>query len=287
MGSDMMNKVLVIPNEVKDKDFHMTLRVLRWLEEHGISTVLPKEHEGKQALLGYTFCDVNELEGVDFGLVLGGDGTIISTSRIYASHQLPLLGINLGNLGFLAEIEVRDMEEALLSVIKGNYVIEERLMVQAEHDNGEFIGTALNDIVLTRQSISRMISFDVYVNRQFVNQYRADGVIISTPTGSTAYNLSAGGPIITPTNDVIVFTPICPHSLTARSMILNGDDEIMIVFDHPRNEHVDDLLITVDGQEVTEFAKSDPIHIKRSNDKVKLIRLQYNDFFKILRGKLS
>ncbi len=283
----MMKKVLVIPNELKDKAFHMTLRVLRWLEDHGIVAALPKQYEQKNALQGYTFCDVHELEDVDCGLVLGGDGTIISTSRIYASYQLPLLGINLGNLGFLAEIEVRDMEEALLSVIKGNYIIEERLMVQAEHDNKMPIGTALNDIVLTRQSISRMISFDVYVNDQFVNQYRADGAIISTPTGSTAYNLSAGGPIITPTNDVIVFTPICPHSLTARSMILNGDDEVKIVFEHPRNEHVDDLLITVDGQEVTEFAKSDPIHIRRASHKVKLIRLQDNDFFKILRRKLS
>lgn len=293
MESDTMKKILIIPNQFKDKEFKVTLKVTNWLLQHECQVFLPKELEKVEYLKGHAFANESDLLVMDYGLVLGGDGTIIQSSRTYIDYDLPLLGINLGNLGFLAEIELIDLEKALESFINGEFIIEERMMIYAKHYNEELnepsrsFGTALNDIVISRQSISRMISFDVFVNNAFVNSYRADGVIISTPTGSTAYNLSAGGPIISPNNEIIVMTPICPHSLTARSIVLSGSDEIKITFKHARNKHVDDLLVTIDGQEATRIYKQDTIIIRKASQKVRLMRLTKNDFFEILRRKLS
>lgn len=287
MGSDIMKKILVIPNQFKDKQFKITLNVVRWLEDKGNKVYLPDELSNQEILHGFNFMKCCQVAEIDYGLVLGGDGTIIQTSRTYIEHEIPLLGINLGNLGFLAEIELADLEEALEAFNNGDFIIEDRMMICAKHDQGAALGIALNDIVISRQSISRMIGFDVHVNNQFVNSYRADGVIISTPTGSTAYNLSAGGPIISPNNEVIVMTPICPHSLTARSIVLSGNDEIKLTFKHAKNKHVDDLIVTIDGQEATRIYKDDTIVIKKALQKVELMRLVNNNFFEILRRKLS
>jgi len=282
-----MKRILVVPNQYKDKGFEITLKVVRWLLEHQCQVLLPQELHDKEVLSAFDFATTKDLQSVDYGLVLGGDGTIIQASRTYKDYDIPLLGVNLGNLGFLAEIEVAELEGALEAFIQEEFIIEERMMVRACLANQMYLGAALNDIVISRQSISRMIAFDVFVNDDYVNSYRADGLIISTPTGSTAYNLSAGGPIITPNNEVIVMTPICPHSLTARSIVLNGKDEIKISFNHPRNNHVDDLLITIDGQEVLRVEKSDTIIVKKADYAVKLMRLINNDFFNILKRKLS
>lgn len=287
IGSDTMKKILVIPNQFKDKEFKITLKVVKWLRDKGYLVFLPFDLANQEKLQDIEFLKCSEITDIDYGLVLGGDGTIIQTSRTYIEHEIPLLGINLGNLGFLAEIELADLEEALEAFHNGDFIIEDRMMICAKHEQGKCLGVALNDIVISRQSISRMIGFDVHVNDQFVNSYRADGVIISTPTGSTAYNLSAGGPIISPNNEVIVMTPICPHSLTARSIVLSGDDEVKLTFKHAKNKHVDDLLVTIDGQEATRIYKNDTIVIKKAEQKVELMRLVNNNFFEILRRKLS
>lgn len=285
--SDTMKKILVIPNQFKDKHFKITLQVVEWLLDKDHKVYLPDDLMNHDELKGLEFIGCKDISNIDYGLVLGGDGTIIQTSRTYIEHEIPLLGINLGNLGFLAEIELSNLDEALESFHHDEFIIEDRMMICAKHDHGKCLGTALNDIVISRQSISRMIGFDVHVNDQYVNSYRADGVIISTPTGSTAYNLSAGGPIISPNNEVIVMTPICPHSLTARSIVLSGDDEVKLTFKHAKNKHVDDLIITIDGQEASRIYKDDTIVIKKAETKVELMRLIKNDFFEILRRKLS
>ncbi len=286
MESDMMKKILIVPNQFKDKHFKVTLRVVNWLISNGVIVYLPFELHKYKELATCDFLKIKEVGIIDCCFVLGGDGTIIQTSRTYFEYEIPMLGINLGNLGFLAEIELVDLEGTLDEFLKGNYIIEDRMMISASHNQGHFLGHALNDIVISRQSISRMINFDVHVNNLYVNSYRADGVIISTPTGSTAYNLSAGGPIITPNNEIIVMTPICPHSLTARSIVLSGQDEVKITFKHPRNSHVNDLLVTIDGQETTRIYKEDTIEVKKAPKKVSLMRLINNDFFEILRKKL-
>lgn len=281
-----MKKVLVVPNQFKDKHFKVTLEVMTWLIDRGIEAYLPPELSHFKDLSEYDFIDDHDLPTIDYCMVLGGDGTIISTSRNYYEYEIPMIGINLGNLGFLAEIELHDMHATLEELLKGNFVVEQRMLISANDDEKDFLGYALNDIVISRQSISRMINFDVYVNDAFVNSYRADGVIISTPTGSTAYNLSAGGPIIAPNQNAIVMTPICPHSLTARSIVLAGDDDVKITFKHPRNSHVNDLLVTIDGQETTRIFKEDTISIRRAPKNVRLVRLRKNEFFEILRRKL-
>jgi len=284
--SDDMKKILIVPNPSKDPSFLITQRVIAWFNSKNIQIFMPDEYRHNQDFAHLCIQD-EQLDIIDYAIILGGDGTIISASRKYADNDIPLLGINLGNLGFLAEIELSELEEALQAFVDDGFIIEERMMVTANVQNHKEIGRALNDIVITRQSISRIISYDVYVNDLYMNTYRADGIIISTPTGSTAYNLSAGGPIITPTNGVIVLTPICPHSLTARSIVLSGEDRIDIRFDQPRNKHVNDLLVTIDGQEVTRVNTSDIIRINKAAKKVKLMRLCNNDFFEILRRKLS
>lgn len=277
MGCDKMKKILLIPNLTKDTKKETTQYIIHWFESRGVEVLLPEVGIEERILS----------ESVSHAFVLGGDGTIISTSRKYAHLDVPILGINMGNLGFLAEIELSELDVALEQFMNDEFVIEERMMIKGMLKDGCCFGKALNDIVITRQSISRMISFDVYVNDVFVNHYRADGIIISTPTGSTAYNLSAGGPIISPNNEVIILTPICPHSLTARSIVLAGSDSVRISFDNQRNQQVDDLLITIDGQEVIGINKEDEVILSKSETKVRLMRLNQNDFFKILRRKLS
>lgn len=281
-----MKKILIVPNPYKDKNLSITQKIISFLMEHGNEVFLPMDYVSYEGINSYCIKEPAELSNIDFAIVLGGDGTIIRTSRKYLKYQFPVLGINMGNLGFLAEIELTNLDEALESVLNGNYSIDERMLIQATYEEGERLGVALNDIVITRQSISRMISFNVYVNNAFVNNYRADGVIISTPTGSTAYNLSAGGPIISPNNEVIVLTPICSHSLNARSIVLSGNDVIKLTFDHPRNEHVNDLIVTIDGQEVANIIKEDTIIIKKATKKVQLMLLKDKNFYDILRKKL-
>jgi NAD+ kinase len=284
--SDAMKKILIVPNPSKDPSFMITQRVIAWFNSKNVQIFMPSEYRHHHGFSHLCIPD-EQLYELDYAIILGGDGTIISTSRKYVDFDIPLLGINLGNLGFLAEIELSELEEALQAFINDEFIVEERMMVAATVQNHKDIGRALNDIVITRQSISRIISYDVYVNDAYMNTYRADGIIISTPTGSTAYNLSAGGPIITPNNEVVILTPICPHSLTARSIVLSGEDIIDIRFDQPRNKHVNDLLVTVDGQEVTRVNTTDIIRIGKASKKVKLMRLCNNDFFEILRRKLS
>jgi len=285
-SSKKKSRVLIVPNHYKDKEFKVSLKVAHWLRDKGQEVWFEQELEERVELTGFPFTDKSLLETIDYIFVLGGDGTIISTARKYYDYEIPMLGINLGNLGFLAEIELAELNETLNTFVAKRSLIDTRMMVGVMSDKGDYLGNALNDVVVSRQSISRMINFDVYVNDNFVNSYRADGVIISTPTGSTAYNLSAGGPIISPNSNTIVMTPICPHSLTARSIVLSGEDEVMITFKHPRNSHVNDLLVTIDGQETTRIYKEDTIIMKKSEKKVKLIRMSDHDFFDILRKKL-
>jgi NAD+ kinase len=286
MESDTMEKILIVPNPYKDKNLMITRQIIDFLLERGQQIFLPQDYTGYELVNQYCIQQEEELHAIDFGIVLGGDGTIIRASRKYLNYHFPVLGINLGNLGFLAEIELENINEALESVLAGKFSIEERMLIQATFYGGDQIGLALNDIVITRQSISRMINFDVYVNDAFVNNYRADGVIISTPTGSTAYNLSAGGPIISPNNEVIVLTPICSHSLNARSIVLSGNDHIKLTFEHPKNEHVNDLIVTIDGQEVANILKEDTLMIKKASKKVRLMLLNDKNFYDILRKKL-
>ena len=232
--------------------------------------------------LGFNSKDIPTLDVI---ISLGGDGTMLSTAREMNNCDVPILGINIGNLGFLTQVEISEVEVAIEKLRDGNYFIEERTKLNA-FIKGNGINktyTALNDVVLSKGALSRIVKYDIEVDGRFYTTYIADGVIISTPTGSTAYSLSAGGPIVYPTLDVVTITPICPHSLGVRTIILDSKS----VIDIGLKKKLDSVYLTVDGQQSMELSKVDSITICKSQDKCKLIKFEDSDYFSILRRKIT
>ncbi|MBE3579570.1 MAG: NAD(+)/NADH kinase [Caldanaerobacter subterraneus] len=281
-----MKKVGVIPNINKDKDLEITKSVVNWLLDHGSEPYLNEivaarigyEKQGKKA---------NEIYSKsDFLIALGGDGTILNVARLCAPFGTPILAVNLGHLGFLTEIDASELFPSLEKIYKGEYAIEKRMMLEAnvvKNDMEVINFRALNDIVITRGAFSRMARIKAYVNDNYVDTYLADGVIVSTPTGSTAYSLSAGGPIVYPTVEVIIITPICPHTLYSRSIVVSPDDVIRLEI----TEENQDLMITTDGQQGYKIDYRDVIYIKKSNEYTNLIKVKNSNFFDLLRDKLT
>ena len=225
----------------------------------------------------------NMCEASDFLITLGGDGTLISTVRRSFKYGIPVLGIHAGRLGFLADIGLDEFETFLEKILRGEYRIDERAILKAKLIEGDkkIKMYAFNDIVITRESISKMIHIDTYVDKKSFNTYYGDGVIISTPTGSTAYNLSAGGPIIFPLSNVFALTPICPHSLTQRPAVLPGEYPIEM------KTADDKALVIVDGQDMYELHKNQSISIQLAVRKARLIhRMEFN-YFEVLKEKLG
>ncbi len=219
-------------------------------------------------------------------IVVGGDGTILRVARDLADWNLPVLGINLGHKGFLAEIEVEQMERFLQYIATEQYDFQERMMLEAllyrkEKQLGSYL--ALNDIVVARGPFSRNIKVDSFINNDFMESYSGDGVIIAPPTGSTAYSLSAGGPIVNPIMELFVITPICPHSLYNRSVIISGTDTMSLRVDSRQVE----VVLTVDGQVRFTLESDDQIIVRRAEQKVKLVCFHENSFYRLLHQKLK
>lgn len=218
----------------------------------------------------------------DAMVTLGGDGTLISTVRRSFKYDKPIFGIYAGSLGFLADINLDELEEFVANLVDGNYRVDERSILEARfiQDSKEVILYAFNDIVITRPSVSNMIHVETLVDSKAFNTYYGDGVIISTPTGSTAYNLSAGGPVLFPLTNVFALTPICPHSLTQRPVVLPG--EFSIEMKTPK----DRALIIIDGQDKHELEVGQSIHIQLAKKRVKLIHREEFNYFDVLKEKL-
>jgi NAD+ kinase len=224
--------------------------------------------------------------GADLIVVLGGDGTMISAARLVGDRQIPVIGINYGGLGYLTEFRIEEIHDALETVLRGEFVAEERAMLEVEHINGgntSLRGKVLNDVVINKTVLARIIEIDVSLNGEFVNRFRADGLIIATPTGSTAYNLSAGGPIIHPGVSSVVITPICPFTLTNRPLVVCDDSEIEVCL---RNES-DGVMLTLDGQVGAPMKLNDRLRIRKSKTVFKLIRPTNRNYFDVLRSKLK
>ncbi|WP_125152267.1 NAD(+)/NADH kinase [Clostridium rectalis] len=221
---------------------------------------------------------------LDMVIVLGGDGTILKSSKYLAKYNVPILGINIGHLGFLAEVESSELDFAIRSILNNNYTIEERSMIQCYINFTDKVNTyhALNDIVISKGVIGRVVKYNVHIDGNYYTTFVSDGVIVSTPTGSTAYSLSAGGPIIYPTLKVMCLTPICSHSLGMRSIVLNEHSNIKVTFE----KKFGDVHLSIDGQETIDLSGVDNIDIKASPYKCRLIKLNYQDYFSILRKKL-
>ncbi len=225
----------------------------------------------------------NKLEII---IVVGGDGTILRVARDLAGWNVPILGINLGHKGFLAEIEVEQMERFLQYIVTKQYDFQERMMLEAwlyrgEEELGYYL--ALNDIVVARGPFSRNIKVDLLINDDFMESYSGDGVIVATPTGSTAYSLSAGGPIVNPTMELFLITPICPHSLYNRSVIIDGTDTMNLRVDSRQVQ----VVLTVDGQVRFALEDNDQIIVCRAKQKVRLVCFHENSFYRFLHQKLK
>ncbi len=224
------------------------------------------------------------VEDFDMLVVLGGDGTILAAARALGKHQIPILGVNIGNLGFLTAVESGRFKSAIQSIHLNKYYIEERLMLECDifKEGKTLFYNCLNDIVIAKGTLSRIIEYEIFIDGKKYTDFVADGVIISTPTGSTAYSLSAGGPIIYPQLEVLSLSPICPHSFGMRTIILDSKSEITIKL---INEW-DSAFLTVDGQESIELFEKNNILIKAYPWKCKLIRLEDYDYFDVLREKI-
>ncbi|MBQ8802422.1 MAG: NAD(+)/NADH kinase [Tyzzerella sp.] len=268
-----MNRFYVITNQVKDKSLETTYRIKNYIES-----------KGKECILAVEGQEVPET--IDCVLVLGGDGTIIRAARELRSQDIPLLGINMGTLGYLAEVEVSSIEESIDRLIAGEIQVEERMMLRGTV-NGKLEDIALNDIVLSRTGALRIIQFNIYVNGELLNTYRADGIIISTPTGSTAYNLSAGGPIVEPTAAMIVITPICSHALNTSSIVLSAEDEIVLEIGEGRDGRIEEAGISFDGERNIEVHTGDKVVIQKAEHTTKLLKLSKVSFLEILRKKME
>ncbi|NLK20934.1 MAG: NAD(+)/NADH kinase [Epulopiscium sp.] len=281
-----MKKIGLIPNVQKDIGLKDTIMIMDCLIKKNRQIYIPSALSEVLNTPQFEKPEDELYKDSDFIIVLGGDGTLLGAARKAAIYNTPILGINLGTLGFLAEVEKKSSILALQRVLDGDYSIEKRMMLEAavdiqDSDNNKLI--CLNDIGITRGSLSRIIDLSIYINDKFVDDYPADGVIIATPTGSTAYNLSAGGPILDPKTNMIVITPICPHSLYARSIVVSGEDEIKIQLG---NSSCSDVILTIDGQLGYQLKSNDTIKVKKSDYITSLIKTSDNSFYDILRKKI-
>lgn len=274
-----MNRFFIVTNNRKDRDGRVTERILQYLETRGKKCFVCYDDL-------YNSDDILDIpEGIDLVIVIGGDGTLIGAVGSI-QKSIPILGINMGTLGYLTEVEIDHVEEALQQVLDGDYVIEERMMLDGCFEDGEK-NVALNEIVVSRKGVLRLLQLNVYVNGAFLNTYEADGIIISTPTGSTAYNLSAGGPIVEPTASMIVITPICSHALNTSSIVLSADDEIRIEMGEERHGGQGEFNISFDGKNMRDIVSGQSVTIRKSDNVTKLMKLSEISFLEILRKKMK
>lgn len=280
-----MKTVAIVSKPQKPELAQLVPEVLAWLRQREYTVWL--DRETAVYVNGHEVVERSELaqKRPDFVLVLGGDGTLLSAARAVAATGAPILGVNLGSLGFLTEVTLAELYESLKAVDEKRCPVETRSMVHcrlmrqqdclASYD-------ALNDAVLNKSAIARLVSFDLYLDQVFVSNYKGDGVIVSTPTGSTAYSLAAGGPILMPSVDAMVITPVCPHSLTHRPLVVRDSVEITIVVQSAGEE----AFLTIDGQVGMPLKDADRVICCKSEHHVRLLRMR-RTFFDVLRNKLK
>lgn len=281
-----MSRIGIIPNLSKDNDLHLTESIAKWLLDNEQEVLLGNSIASRigKPELGLKNEDI--FMNSDFLIVLGGDGTLLNIARQSAYYNVPLFGINLGHLGFLTEVEAEEMFPALEKLIAREYEIEKRMMLEAtvETDNIQLEkSVALNDIGITKGPFARIIRLGIYINDDFVDLYSADGVVISSPTGSTAYSLSAGGPIVSPEVKVMIITPICPHILHSRSIVVSNEDVVKIEVCQNNTE----VMLTVDGQQGYKLKAGDVVTIRQAQCHTSLVKLKDRSFFQVLRKKIS
>jgi len=280
-----MKRIGIVAKPDREEARTVVPELLKWAQARGLQPFCDKETAAICPDVTVATARKPELPAqVDLLVVLGGDGTLLSMGRLVGDLGVPILGVNLGGLGFLTALTVDELFPALESYLEGGLVIEERMMLTATVSReGERLSeyVALNDVVITKSAMSRIIRLEVAMGDQFATGYRADGLIISTPTGSTAYCLSAGGPIVFPTMDAMVLTPICSHTLTNRPVVLPGDERLAI-----RLLTDQDVMLTADGQVGFALKQWDTVEVRRASARIRLLRFPQKHFFSVLRTKL-
>lgn len=285
-----MDKFYIITNRDKDQNLRFTEEIVQYLKEHGKKCQVQQAERRVEGEYHYTDPALIP-EDTQCILVLGGDGTLLQAARDVVHREIPMLGINLGTLGFLAEIDKTSIYTALDKLFADDYEIEERMMLTGTVWRGDKItgqDVALNDIVISRVGPPlRVIGFNNYVNDGYLNSYNADGIIIATPTGSTGYSLSCGGPIISPNAAMTVMTPIAPHTLNTRSIIFPEDDVITVELGEGRRQIQENGLASFDGDVEVPMSTGDQIVIKKASVSVKILKLNHLSFVEVLRQKMS
>lgn len=282
-----MKNFLIATNFIKDENLKLTSQIEEYIAKKGGSSKrIIGASEGE---ISYKFDDNKKYDGI---IALGGDGTILKVGRDLRSLQIPIVGVNLGTLGFLAEVEPEHIFSVLDRLFVDDYEMEERMNINgAIYKEGKGIplhkDIALNDIVVTRAGFSRVIGLKIYVNGKVLDIYEADGVIVSTPTGSTGYNMSAGGPIVSPKTDLMIVTPISPHSLTSKSIVLSSEDEIVIEVLKMRKAQKEEAIVNFDGEPGILLSAGDRIVIRKSETTIKMIKLFDVSFYEVLREKIA
>jgi len=281
-----MKSAAIVSKPEKPELSQIIPELIQWLEQHEYSIVTDRESAEYYASK-HTVAERTELAShkPDFVIVMGGDGTLLSAARSVASLNIPILGVNLGSLGFLTEVPLADLYPTLRAVDAKDCEIESRSMIHARLlRNGSQLAEyhALNDTVISKTTIARLASFDIYINREYVTNYKGDGLIISTPTGSTAYSLAAGGPILMPQVEALEITPICPHSLSHRPLVARDTAEIEIFV----QSATDEAYLSIDGQIGIPVAEGDKLVCRKSPYTTQLLRLR-KSFFEVLRTKLK
>lgn len=275
---------------MKDKDLELTNQIAEYLRGHDAMCVVQVQDIDKTGWT-YHFTDVSQLpEGVDCIIVLGGDGTLLRAARDVVDRQIPLCGINLGNMGYLAEIDVNSIFPALDSLLNDEYEIEKRMMLTGSVYRGEEEleqNVALNDIVVSRKGATRISHLNIYVNDEFLNAYEADGIIISTPTGSTGYSLSAGGPIISPSASMLLMTPLAAHTLNSRSIVFSDKDKITIEIGKQRNGDSEQAIVSFEGASLSDLISGDRVVIQKSKKDTRIIKISKMSFLEVLRNKMK
>ncbi len=279
-------KIAIIPNADKPDAIACTMNIAEFLRSQGGEIILPLWIAGEETHTDFTYLDTYEaiFDACDCAVTVGGDGTIIHSARYAAMAGKPIVGVNLGRLGYVAEVEPSEIK-MLSRLISGDYITKERMMldVTVVHVDGRSESyLAVNDAVISRGSLSCIIDLDVYALEEKICNYRADGLLFSTPTGSTAYALSAGGPVIDPYLSLIELTPVCPHSLTARTVVFAEDTVLSVRCNTP-----DVTYLTVDGQVSVKLQSEDIVRVSKSEHKLPVIVLKAKNFYKVAGEKLT
>src|SRR6056297_4281671 len=281
---NIIETIGLVLNTEKNNSLEISNKMIQLIKDKGLNYLL-EENGAKKLNLNHKRASFETLrKKADLIIVFGGDGTFLHTSLNFIGTGIPLMGINLGRIGFLTEIETNELDEALNAIISGNYRIENRntleVCIKREGKNIQK-KYAVNDVVINRAADGEMLKVDMHINKEFVNSYRGDGIIVSTPTGSTAYSFSAGGPIINPQVKALLITPLCPHAVHVKPMVISDEEIIEIDVEGQK----DKVFLTTDGRDSVKLKLDDIVRLKSSKQEISLIKFPDRTFYTILRNK--